>query len=588
MSQPSWIGHSLGGRYQIEQLLGHGGMATVYKGIDPNLRRAVAIKLIHPHLSNDPEFVRRFEEEAAAIAQLNHGNIVKVFDFAQDGDTYYMVLEFVEGDTLKDRLKELNRAGQQLPLDDVIDYATSICDAVDYAHQRGMIHRDIKPANVMIDDGGRAILMDFGVAKILGGEQHTATGAVIGTAQYMSPEQVRGESPDFRADIYSLGIMLFEMVGGRPPYEGDSATSVMLKHLNEPIPDIRALKPGVPEALRHIIDTALAKDANDRYSSAASMAAALRSVSLAPGDQDATLFEQPDAPLGATIMEVPEPDPTMAMTEAMDVIPGGGTESMQAAAVPAPSDTERMEAVTEPPVVAQVTKAGETKPSESTRPAAVQEEPAASTSTAAMPDTEKKGGPPFVLIGGGIAAVLVVLALIAGFVILPLLGGGGDDGNGGEQPPVAGEVAEENGGEEAIAAAVAEEPTATPAPTEAPPTPTPTATEPPTATPTPDVPFVSITNITVLEGRYVIEYETYNYTEELPGTHIHFFWDTVSPDQAGVPGSGPWYLYGGPRPFAGYSVAERPSGANQMCALVANPDHSVQANSGNCFPLPEG
>ncbi len=562
MRQPSWIGHSLGGRYQIEQLLGHGGMATVYKGTDPNLRRAVAIKLIHPHLSSDPEFVRRFEEEAAAIAQLNHSNIVKVFDFAQDGTTYYMILEYVDGETLKDRLKNLSRSGQQLPLDDVIAYAASICDAVDYAHQRGMIHRDIKPANVMIDSSGRAILMDFGVAKILGGEQHTATGAVIGTAQYMSPEQVRGEHPDFRADIYSLGIMLFEMVGGRPPYEGDSATSVMLKHLNEPIPDIRELKPGVPEALRHIIDTALAKDAADRFPSAASMAAALRAVSLTPGDQEATMFEQPDLPLGATIMEAPEPDPAMAMTEEMDAIPGGETEAMDYVE---PVHTEQMEAIAEPPPVV------ETKPGVSTRPATAQ------------PAADKKGGPPMVLIGGGIVGALIVLVLIGAFVIRPLLGGGNE-----AQPPTE-EVAQESTPEDAAVPVIAEDPTATEPPTEVPATPTPTATEEPTATPTPDVFFVSITGITVQDGRYVVEYETFNYTESLPNaTHVHFFWDTVPPEQAGVPGNGPWELYGGPRPFTGYSVTQRPAGANQMCALVANPDHTVQANSGNCFALPEG
>jgi hypothetical protein len=264
----------------------------------------------------------------------------------------------------------------------------------------------------------------------------------------------------------------------------------------------------------------------------------------------------------------------MAMTEEMDAIPDGGTEAVGVAAVPTPSDTERMEAIAEPPAM-------ETKPSESTRPAPAQEEPAAAT--VARPEQGKKGGPSIVLIGGGIAAALVVLALIAGFVILPLLGGGSNE----EQPPTE-QVAEQGSSEQAAVPVALEEPTATDAPTEIPPTPTPTATEPPTATPTPDVPFVSITDISVLEGRYVVEYETYNYTEELPGTHIHFFWDTVSPDQAGVPGSGPWYLYGGPRPFAGYSVAERPGGANQLCALVANPDHSVQANSGDCFPLPEG
>ncbi|HEC21870.1 MAG TPA: serine/threonine protein kinase, partial [Chloroflexi bacterium] len=260
MSQPSWIGYHLGGRYIIEELLGQGGMSTVYRATDPNLRRPVAVKLIHPHLSSNAEFVRRFEEEAAAVAQLNHPNIIKVFDFNHDGDTYYMVLEYVPGETLQDRLKRLNEAGRRMPLSEVIDITASICDAVDYAHRRGMIHRDIKPANVMLSTQGRAILMDFGVAKILGGEQHTATGAVIGTALYMSPEQARGERPDERADIYSLGVMLFEMISGRPPFEADSAMTTMMMHVSDPVPDLSELAPGIPPGLKAIVEKALAKN----------------------------------------------------------------------------------------------------------------------------------------------------------------------------------------------------------------------------------------------------------------------------------------------------------------------------------------
>src|SRR3990172_8117380 len=144
-------------------------MSAVYRATDPNLRRTVAVKVIHPHLSNEPEFVRRFEEEAAAVAQLRHHKRIQVFDFAHDGGLYFMVLEFVPGETLQSRLRRTTAAGQRLPLNEMVGIAASVCDAVDYAHQRGLVHRDIKPANVMLNPQGQAVLMDFGVAKILAG-----------------------------------------------------------------------------------------------------------------------------------------------------------------------------------------------------------------------------------------------------------------------------------------------------------------------------------------------------------------------------------------------------------------------------------
>jgi serine/threonine-protein kinase len=159
--QQGWIGHTIGGRFKIEALLGHGGMSTVYQANDPNLRRTVAVKLIHPHLSSDPQFVRRFEQEAAAVAQLRHPNIIQVYDFNHDGGIYYMVLEYVPGETLQARLVTLNASGQRLSVADTIHIMTLVCEAVAYAHQRGMIHRDLKPANVMINPQGQPILMDF-------------------------------------------------------------------------------------------------------------------------------------------------------------------------------------------------------------------------------------------------------------------------------------------------------------------------------------------------------------------------------------------------------------------------------------------
>ena len=257
-------------------------MSTVYQANDPNLRRTVAIKLIHPHLSSDPQFVRRFEQEAAAVAQLRHPNIIQVYDFNHDDGIYYMVLEYVPGETLQAKLMALNASGQRLPLADTIQIMAPVCDAVAYAHQHGMIHRDLKPANVMLNPQGQPILMDFGVAKMLGDVQHTATGAVIGTALYMSPEQARGERPDERSDIYSLGVMLYEMITGVPPFTADSAISLMMKHVTQPVPDIRQINRNVPDLLVAVTKKALAKDPADRYRTASDMALALRAIDV-PG-----------------------------------------------------------------------------------------------------------------------------------------------------------------------------------------------------------------------------------------------------------------------------------------------------------------
>ncbi len=278
MSQQSWIGKRIGDRFTITELLGQGGMSAVYKANDPNLRRVVAIKLIHPHLSSDPEFVRRFEEEAAAVASLRHPNIIQVFDFNHDGDTFYIVFEFIPGESLQAHLKRVNEAGRLIAYEQTIKIAASVADALDYAHQKGIIHRDVKAANVMLNVQGEAILMDFGLVKIAGGDSHTATGAVMGTARYMSPEQIKGHQVDGRSDIYSLGVMLYEMVAGRPPFQADSALTLLMMHVNDPVPDVRQIRPNVSPDLMAIINKALAKDRAGRFQSAGEMAAALRAV----------------------------------------------------------------------------------------------------------------------------------------------------------------------------------------------------------------------------------------------------------------------------------------------------------------------
>jgi serine/threonine protein kinase len=193
MKQPRWIGQTLSGRYKLEELLGQGGMSAVYKATDPNLRRVVAIKMVHPHLSSDPSCMRRFEEEAAAIASLHHPNIVQVFDFNTDEDVNYMVMEYVPGETLQARLKRLNKNERKMSISEALQISINVCEGLSYAHKRGMVHRDVKPANIMLDVNGQAILMDLGIVKIIDGSSHTVTGAVMGTARYMPPEVVRSE-----------------------------------------------------------------------------------------------------------------------------------------------------------------------------------------------------------------------------------------------------------------------------------------------------------------------------------------------------------------------------------------------------------
>jgi serine/threonine protein kinase len=284
-------------------MLGQGGMSAVYKATDPNLRRVVAVKMIHPHLSTDPEFVRRFEEEAAAVARLRHPNIVQVFDFNHDGNVYYMVLEFVPGETLQQRLRRFNESNRRLPFYDVVQIMSHICDAVAYAHQNELVHRDIKPANIMMNMANEPILMDFGIARILGGQTHTATGATVGTALYMSPEQAQGKRADGRSDIYSLGVTLFEMVSGRPPFEGDSAMSIMMRHITDPVPDLRELNPDTPPDLEAVIHKALEKDPARRFQSADEMAEALRAADLsAPPSAGSTVVERA-APGAETFVE---------------------------------------------------------------------------------------------------------------------------------------------------------------------------------------------------------------------------------------------------------------------------------------------
>jgi serine/threonine-protein kinase len=271
MEQESWIGRSLGGRYQIEEILGRGGMSAVYKATDPKLKRTVAVKLIHPHLSRDDDFIRRFKTEAASIAAFRHPNIVQVYDFDYDGENYFMVMEYIAGGTLQNQLRQLKKLETVMHPEQAIRVIIGICDALAYAHKLGAIHRDIKPANIMLTDEEQPILMDFGLVKILNATSHTATGAIIGTARYMPPEIINDEAPDERSDIYSLGITLYEALTSAPPFDAESVLTLVTMHLNDPVPDLSASRPDIPHGLMRIINKSLEKDRNDRYSSAHEM-----------------------------------------------------------------------------------------------------------------------------------------------------------------------------------------------------------------------------------------------------------------------------------------------------------------------------
>ena len=247
-------------RYSILSRIGSGGMADVYCAQDLQLGRKVALKLLYRRFAEDEEFVERFKREASAAAGLQHPNVVGVYDRGEWDGTYYIAMEYLEGRTLKQLLQE---EGPLAP-ERAIDIVVQILRAARFAHQRGVIHRDIKPHNVIIDEEGRAKVTDFGIARA-GASDMTETGSIMGTAQYLSPEQAQGHGVGPASDIYSIGVILYEMLAGRVPFEGDTAVTVAVKHLNEqPLP-ISQFRPDVHPALEAAVMRALSKDPADRY-----------------------------------------------------------------------------------------------------------------------------------------------------------------------------------------------------------------------------------------------------------------------------------------------------------------------------------
>ena len=278
------------GRYRVVRRIGSGGMADVYCAEDSHLGRQVAIKVLHRRFAQDQEFVERFRREAKSAAGLNHPNVVGVFDRGEHEGTYYIAMELLDGQTLKDIV------GAEAPLaqERVIDLGLQILQAAGFAHSHGVIHRDFKPHNVIVDQQGHAKVTDFGIARA-GASEMTETGSIMGTAQYLSPEQAQGHAVTATSDIYSIGVMLYEMLAGRLPFEGDSAVAVALKHLSEPPAPISQWRPDVHPALEAVVMAALAKDPAQRWQSAEDLAAGLEAartqIEAGPnGGQDTAAF----------------------------------------------------------------------------------------------------------------------------------------------------------------------------------------------------------------------------------------------------------------------------------------------------------
>src|SRR5436853_1821535 len=268
------LGTRLNGRYRLEARIGAGGMSTVYRALDETLQSQVAIKLMHREIATDSDQLERFRREARAVAQLSHPNVVGVIDAGEDEGRPYIVFEYVEGETLKERIRRMGR----LPVAEAVAYAIEVARALGVAHARHIVHRDVKPQNVLIDEEGSAKVTDFGIARTLDAEGLTADGRVLGTTDYVSPEQALGQPVTGQSDLYPLGVVLYEMLTGEVPFTGENQVAVAMKHVREQLPDVQAKRPEVSAALASVVDTATAKEQENRYADDAELIADLEDV----------------------------------------------------------------------------------------------------------------------------------------------------------------------------------------------------------------------------------------------------------------------------------------------------------------------
>ncbi len=267
-------GTLLSGRYRLDEQIAVGGMSRVFRAFDTLLEREVAIKVLNREVASDSDPLERFRREARAVARLSHPHIVTVIDAGEDDGTPYIVFEYVEGETLKQRIRRLGR----LEIPEAVAYAIEIARALDAAHQRKIVHRDVKPQNVLIDRDGRALITDFGIARTLTEAGLTADGRVLGTTDYVSPEQALGQGVGGQSDLYALGVVLFEMLTGDVPFKAENQVAVAMKHVREELPDVQQRRQEVSAALAAVLDRATAKDLRDRYPNAPAMIADLEDV----------------------------------------------------------------------------------------------------------------------------------------------------------------------------------------------------------------------------------------------------------------------------------------------------------------------
>lgn len=565
------IGFELGGRYRLERLLGQGGMSAVYLATDLRLRRPVAVKMIHEHLADDSDFQRRFEGEATGIARLRHPGIIQVYDFNHEEKTWYMVMEYIEGWTLEAYREALAADGQRLSVDQTITLISAICRAVDYAHQQGIIHRDIKPANIMIRPTGSPVLMDFGIAKMVLSSEKTATGFVLGTVSYMAPEQIKGDPIDHRVDIYALTILLFELLIGRRPFESDNSVATMQKHLNEPPPDLQQIDPTLPAKIAEIVAKGLAKEPADRFARANDMAAELESVQTGQRVEplEPTLyFSSPAWPVGEST------EARMDAAAHSMTVPNQTSSEAAPAISPATSQGRRwilgallgiallVLTVFLLPAGVRAALISPTEDRDGDGLTAWQEFQAGTDFTLA--DSDDDGFPD--------KAELAVDCLD------PL--NADVDGDGiidGDDPFACEAATQDNNPQQVriIAISVVG------------------AADMLDATDGGDGEYADTTmeeNAPEIDDgkHYHVEFETSGFVPQPRDFHIHFFYDTVTPENSGIPGDGPWEVHQATDPFEAFVVNERPAAATAICVIVANPDHTTIPTTFDCFDLPDG
>lgn len=558
------------GPYQIVAPLGEGGMAAVYKAYQPAMERYVALKVLPRQMANSQEFIARFKREARLLAQLQHPHILSVFDNGESDGYTYIVMPFISTGTLSDLMKM-----RRLEMPEIFRIAGQIGDALAYAHARGMVHRDIKPSNVLIDERGNCLLTDFGLARMVEATSKlTSSGAIMGTPAYMSPEQGTGVSNiDGRSDIYSLGVILYEMVTGQIPYSAETPIAIVFKHIQDPLPPPRKFVPDLSETLELILLKSLAKGPEDRYQTADDFVRAIHAEAASYAAKMISAPNNQPLPAPSTLQSQPPVIPKSAQNAFSPPSQAPARPSYQAPAPSGVSQQPRPPASLRPSVPAP---SYPSHPSYAPRPAQ-------------PPPARKPNLATWGILGVGVVVLgiiaLVILGVLANYYIETNMPATPPATNTSQSPVIvvatqeeAPQATQSNPVIVATQAATAEKPVAATA----------TVSIPPSPTIPSGVPFVRINKITInSQKQYVVDYETFEYVEKLPGMHVHFFFNTVSEQNAGSPGNGPWKLYGGPRPFTGYRPSDRPQDATQLCALVANANHSILPQSGNCYLLPD-